>query len=112
MATTLGVAHGIALALDIALALGPPIAPTVFASALGRVRTPLARALGDMLLVLVVVLCGLADAALPVQEVQGYLWVGRAGVGGWMVVDGGVDARGGGCGARAGAWAAGGNVQG
>ena len=30
---------------------------------------PIARAPGDMLLVLVVVLCGLADAALPVQEV-------------------------------------------
>ena len=69
MATTLGVAHGIALAIALALALGAPLAPTVFADALGRARTPLARAPGDMLLVLVVVLCGLADAALPVQEV-------------------------------------------
>ena len=81
LATTLGVAHGLVLAIVLALALGAPPDPTVCASALGRVRTPLARALGDMILVLVVVLCGLADAALPVQEVQGYLWVGRAGGG-------------------------------
>ena len=112
MATIVGVAHGIALAIALDIAFGVPLDPTVFACALGRVRTPLARAPGDMLLVLVVVLCGLADAALPVQDVQGYLWVWRAGGAGGLVVDGGVDARGGGCGARAGAGAAGGNVQG
>ena len=117
MASIVVLVFSIALALALALAPRVPLAPAVDANALRRVPTPLARALGGMLLWCWWWLCaGWRGTTLRVQGVQGDLWVGRragrAVGGGWLVVGGGVDSRGGGCGARAGAGVAGGNIQG
>ena len=62
------------LALALALALAPrvPLAPVVDANALRRVPTPLARALGGMLLWCWWWLCaGWRGATLPMELVQG-----------------------------------------